>query len=709
MLIVPVVLFVMAAFPATVLAEGGHLNARIDLEFLGSNTETEDKETGETTETDFFRFEREYDIELQKEIYRYLSFRAGGLFELTDTDTFTDGDHSEIPERSGRVFAELNLENPLYTWGVAYRRIRSDFDRTSSQKTTDHREEVSVLSRWRPVGFPMFDMNYDYLHFWDEEDDRDSVLNRLTLQSRYNYEDFSYDYLYTLNDNVEKFDRPGALIQTHNGNIGYSTRFFNDRLSVSESLRLNYQTLQPKREGEIELLVNEPRASLFLQDDDSEDSWTPDDLTDALAGDSIIIASSTLPPVRASAGLRFEIATDVDAIHLLPEVGDGFAAPSVIAGISFIWDVYISDDGLSWNVHGPVTWEYDTLENRFTISFPIVETRYLKVVTTRESITDPDPVVIGSIQPYTTVPVDPGTELQDFDLAFSHGLQWKITDKVTASHDLFLRYQESQPSANERTIVTNSVSVYATLHPRVFASARVLRSDVSQSGREDTVNHAYSASVTANYFDTLRQTFVYSGNHNDDSRGTSYTNSLLLRTDADLYRGWSANLDLGFSSRESTLDVGTTTTFLRVGTDVRPHRTLNFAIDYRVALNTEAGASSTIDQTARFQGFWVPIRTLSFFAAIGLRHKESQRESLEVDQDYSASWSPFPDGALRFSVGASLSKDKMGNEIKSLSPQIDWRILRTTFLNLSFNIGTIESETQMSHVKSVRATLRTSY
>jgi hypothetical protein len=198
------------------------------------------------------------------------------------------------------------------------------------------------------------------------------------------------------------------------------------------------------------------------------------------------------------------------------------------------------------------------------------------------------------------------------------------------------------------------------------------------------------------------------GDYNEGSR-KSTGNSIFLRTDADLYEGWGADLDLGYSWQSPLEGADNTSATLRVSTNIDPNPRLNFTLDYLVSWNTEKGEPSTIDQNARFQGFWIPVRTLSFFASVSLRHKESEGEGLKVAQNYAVSWAPFPDGWLDLSLAYNRSVDTDGNETWAISPQIDWQITRTTFLNLRFNFGTIESDRQTSDVMNIRATLRASY
>jgi hypothetical protein len=706
-------IFVIACSPATVMAEGVDLNIMTDLEYLYSNIETEDKVTGEKTETDFSRFKQEYDIELLKEIYPYLNLRLGGLFELIDTGTSSDGSHTETDERSAWLFAELNLDNPLYTAGAAYRRREFEFNPEDIPQTRISREEYSGLFRWRPVGFPRFDLDFNRFHIWDDAETRDSVLDRFILQSRYDYRDFSYDYTYTRNDENDRIDGFGTLTQIHNGNMNYSTRFFNDRLLVNGAVRLNYQTLEPTGEGEIERPTTAPGSEFYLLDD--SDPGTLQEVDAAHPLTLVNIGRNAAPVIGVGVGLDFGLPTDVDTLYVLP-LADAqdplLATPGEIAWVAgfYTWSVFSSDDQLTWTLVTPAAEaNYNVFDNRFEISFPpVIGTRYIKVVTAPR-LSAPGEIRIAEIRAFTTIPVSPGMVIEDFDQTYNLGLQWAITDRTTTSYDGLFRMMETEPFDLKRTTLTNSISLRHIFGPRLFANARLLRTDTTETERDDAVNHSYTASITADYLDTLRQTLIYSGRHDKEGSRTGTANSIFLRTDADLYKGWSADVDLGYSWQSPLDGDDNTSATLRISTDVDPNPRLSFSLDYLVSWNTEEGRPSSIDQYARFQGFWHPVRTLSFFGAVSLRHKQSEGEGLKIAQDYSVNWAPFPDGWLNLSLAYNYSVDTNNNETRVFSPQIDWQIARSTFLNLRFNLGTFESERQTSDVKNIRLTLRASY
>ena len=65
---------VIASDPASVMAETGRINARVELEYLYSDIENEDEITGEKTDSDLSRLKQKYDLELQKELFPFLEF-----------------------------------------------------------------------------------------------------------------------------------------------------------------------------------------------------------------------------------------------------------------------------------------------------------------------------------------------------------------------------------------------------------------------------------------------------------------------------------------------------------------------------------------------------------------------------------------------------------------------------------------------------------
>jgi len=700
--IVPVFLFVTAFSPVAVLAEGGRIRASTDLIYIGTNADTKNKLTGEETETDRSYFLQQYDLEIQKEIYPYLSFRTGGLLKLTDSTTtrVSDGEGKEradFDERLGRVFAELNLDNPLYTGRASYH--WSELKETNDVTEKLFREEYDGRLRWRPEGLPSFDLNFNRFHLYDDDKTRDRLDDRLRIESRYDYEGLTSDYTYTRLDSEEKFLDSGSLTQIHDGGARYSHSFFGDRVSATGAFRLRQTTLEPSGEGVFKLPTDPPVSQFSIPDDSDPILSIEDDYRPLGEGRIGVVFLSDVEWV--SFGLDFATETEVDTIYVLPTEDARDLA-------SLVWTVYISDDRLTWREHWIVpasTYEAD--DNRFELSFPGVSTRHIKVRT--ESQLTIEEIRVAQLEAFTTVFGSEGLKVKNFVQNYNLGLRWAITDRTTTSYDGFYRRQENATLDRRKTTLTNSLRLQHIFSPIFIGNARVLRTDGTATEEGDVASHLYSASLRANYLDTLNQTLVYSGKHDRKELGAGSADSLILRTNADLYRDWSMNLDLGYSWRRPIDDVKGTVALLRFGTDVAPSGKLHFALDYLASWRNEKGESTNFDQNASFQAFWVPFRTVSLFGRVDLRHKESADEGLVVAQKYSLNWAPFPDGTLNFTFAYNQILETRDVESRIFSPQVEWRITRNALLTVRFNFGTIESETEESDVRNLRAELNIFY
>jgi len=712
-----VVALVIASAPASVMAQGGRIDLRADLEYQYSDIERKDSNTGERTDSEFSRFKQKYDVDLQRELFPFLEFRAGGIFEFIDVSNVTDQTDPQFPQKTSShektrwLFTELNLDTPLYAAGAAYRRQKIEFNPRFFPKTEISREEFAGIASWRPVGLPLIDLNVENTHTWDEADTVDRDDDRLVFKTRYDYQDISTDYTYTRNDTDEKIEDKGVLLQIHNVGAQYATDFFDGRLQLNSAARFNYQNQDPHGDKVIEKPTSPVGLGFFYTDDDDPDTLTPVGPGDPL---TTINIGRNGPFNPVSVGLAFGFPTEVNRVHILPLVDPDdplLASPAEIASVAddYVWTVFWSDDQLNWTELNVVQAIYTVIDNRFEITFERVDAaRFIKVVTNPQPDA-PGEIRTSVIRAFTTLDVPPGKDVEDLDTTMNLGLRWFVSDKTQVSYETLFRYQDSKPFDLTKKTFTNSVSLQHIFNSIFFANARVLRTDGTETLKKDTTHHSYTASLEADYFETLHQSLVYSGVHDEEQLGTSYTNSIFLRTNADLYEGWSSNLDLGFSAKNPVEGGNINTSTVRIGTDVDPNPRLKLLADYRFAWNTESGEPSFIDHNARFQGFWVPLRTLSFFAAVRLRYRERERQGLEVAQDYSVNWAPFPDGLLRFSLGYNRTVDTNSNTTSALSPQIDWQVTRTSLLTLRFNLGTIETDQDERDVKNLRLTFRTFY
>ena len=127
-LIVPAFIGAGAVLPPKCLAEVPQITLQTDLEYIYSLIDTEDNDTGDVVDSEFNFFRHKYNLELRNKIFPYLSFLGGARIELIDSRTDSDGLETGFDQRTTRAYAELDLDNPLYSLGTAYRRREFTFD-----------------------------------------------------------------------------------------------------------------------------------------------------------------------------------------------------------------------------------------------------------------------------------------------------------------------------------------------------------------------------------------------------------------------------------------------------------------------------------------------------------------------------------------------------------------------------------------------------
>jgi hypothetical protein len=413
-------------------------------------------------------------------------------------------------------------------------------------------------------------------------------------------------------------------------------------------------------------------------------------------------------------GLEFESTTEVDTVYVFPVENAGnpaLASPGEIAAVagSFTWRVFLSDDQRSWSEQPGVFDTYSVFENRFEITFsPDEDARFIKVVTTPVTSATGE-IRIARLSAFATVDAGDELKIETFTQLYNYGARWTISDRTRATYEGSLRIRQRQPMDTEKTTLLNSVGIEHEFSPMFYGDIRVLRNDVTETDLDDTTRHTYNASLTGDYLPTLSQTLTYNGHYDQLGDLSGHGNALLLRTNADPYRDWSLNVDLGFTAKTPVVGPETTSTYFRLATNIAPHPTLSFTLDYFGSWDTDDLRGASFNQIFRFRGFWTPIPTLSLFAAINLRDFERDAQGLRIFQNYSINWSPFPDGLLNFTVAYNQTIDTMNNESRILSNAIRYQVTRTTLLTLSFDVGTIESPTDIRDVKILRVNFRTFY
>ena len=701
------VLTVITVSPGVARTEGINLFTEFDFSQVESNIFR--KDTGEKTESDSTRFKQNYNLNATKTVYPYLNFRGGGIFQLENLDSTTDGIATDSEERTIQPFLELNLNNPLFGAGLGYRKAEIEKSGAGIPGSKDSRDEYNALLRWRPTDLPRFDLRYTRTHTFDEPETVDSVENLFTLDTRYEFKGLRLGYSYTFNEKKDEVTDLASLREIHEVRVDYSRRASRNRFHLATGYKINYSTTEFSGAGVISIPV--PRSGgRFSLDGTPEDGPSLASNVSLIDGDfsvssGIDIGLAGDETTQTNIGLDFGFPARVDTVFVWLDR----RLSSSVAG-SFAWAVYTSpdnEDTSTWTLHAVVFPAiFGTFQNRFEIIFPPVEARFLKVVTRPLS-----PAVAGApsfpnifiteMEAFARLPGGKGFAFTEIDQASYFDLRGKITDRTSMGYDLSFRRRESDPIGDRKTSISNSVELAHKFSGMFTGNARLLRTDTSSRGieRETSVNYSYSASVRASYLDTFSQILTYSGTYVTDKDGTGNANSMFLRSNAQLYLNWSAFLDLGYNLTDPQQGERTTSTFARIGTNLIPNRKVTINANYKATKTTTSDPdreSSIMKQEGGFQVFITPLPTVSLVGDLKFVKDDGSSRTFK---NYSANWSPFPEGALQlfFVYNETLisEEDRIDTFI---GPSLVWKVTRYTFLDISYNVT--ESDTRFEKQRS---------
>jgi len=695
------------------------LRFRGDWEITTTDSEFTNNATGERIDSSSTRTNQQYNLDFTKNLFPNLTLLGGALYELTNTDTSTDGQDFETDETFLRPFARLDLNTPLYQAGAEYRHTRIDNDFNGDFSTTDKQDSLITFFGYRPVGLPEITVRYNQFHSYNDDDTRDLLEKTWQLESTYNpIDELRLFYFYQRDEDEDRNRDTVSGNQRHTGRIDYSRQFIDNRVSMNTGYQINYNIQELPSTGFADTEIS-PVAGLFSIDDTPQDG-------PALAVNNALIDGLLSVPTGIDIGLGGDettltnigvdlgLPTDINRILLWV---DRRLTPAVAS--SFTWEIYVSPDNLdtsTWNLVATIAAApFGTFDNRFELLFPTVTTRFIKVVTRPLS-----PIVPGSgsfpnifvteIEPFLRIAnVEFIDELETVDHNYNLTLTGRITPRTVLGYDFFYRFREQDLSVlddtDERSELSNGLFLRHTFNPIFSTSARILRTD-TDINEQKTVDYTYSASLRAQYIDTFNQTLTFSGTRNEQDDGTDTTNALFLRNNAILLRGWSAFLDLGYTWEDNQLVGEQTTTEVRLGTDFQPHRTLTVTLDGR-RQTTDVQDPQIEDFTEtdyNIQAFYVPFPTISLFGKLSVRDRQDRRNTV---QNYSVNWSPFPDGALQFSFAYTETlRPETDSEERSYGPAIDWTISRHLFWEAQYTISQGETDTTETDTNSLRTEFR---
>lgn len=511
-------------------------------------------------------------------------------------------------------------------------------------------------------------------------------------------------------DNIDAFE---TLEQNHNGKINYSHNFFNKRLFLSTGYQIRYNTFEVPSSTDVESPLLRS-AGLSSLDNTPGDGLALDPNPALIDGNlaasvGLNIGLNGDETTLVNMGIDFGFPVDVDKIHIWVDR----RLSSSVAN-SYFWSIYTSPDNLdtsTWTLQTTLfPAVFGTFDNRFEISFPSINTRFIKVVTRPLSPAVPGAaafpdIFVTEMEAFIT---ESGLDSEKIDHNYNLNLRGKLTDKTSIGYNLFYLSKEEDPLSEKRTELTNGIYVRHIFNQVFSASTNFSQTDRKKND-EESVEYIYAASLKADYWKNFRQVLTYSGMETKEKDGSSSTNSIFLRTNTDLYRGWSALLDTGYNWSEPLESVPKTSTIIRADTNLVPNDKITINMNYAVTNTKENGGENrdTSKTEWGFQAFLTPFRALIF----NFRFYElDQDDSKSTLYNYSANWSPFPDGDLQFFFTYTETlRPEIGQKDRNIGPSLKWSLNRHFFLDMAYNITSSETILQTTDSDSFNVNLKINF
>lgn len=697
-------LLLLTFLPGSLYADAIHLLS--ELNYFKVKSDSEDRQTQQTESSTTDRFKQTYRIDINKDLFPTLKTNSGVQVEMDNYKT--NGDTGDTDNRNQQVLPYFDAEwrNSLYALSGGYQERYEKLSGSSFPETgRDYSKSYNLRGEWRPVDFPRVDASYIHTHRYDEPRTRDKETDIFLLNSRYEYENYEFLYNYLRNDDQNLFNDTSTLTTTHNGRVRYYQNYLDGRLSLNAGLRAEYSTQEFSGSGSRDFAVSPAGSGFFFIDDDANPG-NIDPVFDyrpmTEAGDSLDLVNERFLDI----GLDF--GENVEANMLKLSLNGELDANSNISNSSN-WKVYVSNDQDNWQPRVVTSIDYLRAENLLEIRFtPSAEHEYLLVVYSRPTpVEQISPVNVTFIRAFATRDLDDGSELTTHSYNGQLGLNWQASSKTKVIYSLNVQERDSSMFDDQRLRIDNGLNV-VHLFNRIFTgTGRVSKSDLWEEWQHSSSIYSYSAKLTGHYLDTLNQSLIYSGSLNQDDDGDTLTNSIILRTNAELYRGWDVAFDQGYNWQSPAEGVDSSNFFIRIENSLAPHPNYNLIADYSINWEKKSGDDVVRSDTGRLRWFWVPRDTISIGGEVRLRR--SDQGSTDVSWEYSASWLPLRDGTLQCSVSYSESQDMDDFRTRSYGPNLTWDVTPYATLSASYSQGYSESSTSTDNFENAQLNFRIYY
>jgi hypothetical protein len=667
--------------PHITFAEIVNIRANADMSYSQSKATSA---LGETTSS--WSLNQNYNLNLSKRLTRTITFSSNVSLSIRD---------SKGGERRESIFPffTLNFSPPK----LARRWYNLSFSYNVTQ--TAPSEGVNIRSTFTSVSlnlpferWPAISLNYNRSTTQDDLSPHilDTVGNTIGLRTSYGFEflgtEASASYSFSGDSTENKPGKTKSDSVRHFVGTGFSRSFWKERISTSANFGFRYsqsttESLGAPQRFQTGFPANQGVSSIFTGTsfDATDPSFTNNALIDgnisASAGIDINAQSSNIV-------IGFDTAQELNEINLNITTA---LTKAIIDTLLFGWELFTSDDGISWTSFGVQLPVYEEIPSRrFVFSFTERTARFFRLVNTNAPNTG-SPIEVAEMEGLGFILATPSqsfTSTQTGDFG-GFGISFAATKDLTIRYSASYSHTHDDLSDRDSTGVTQSVSLGYTVIPRYLSLSTSFATSSSKStGSATGGNRSYSLSFFSSPLPTLggslglRRSESLSGGDK-----ISRSDALSAGVDIGLYRGVDLTVRSNLSESTSFTDNSKLQSITFLG-DIRlqPWKPFSVLMGGLVSRNESESKGVKSSSTTESLGGSFNLSLSQKFSISG-----SYRILPDFSQSYNVSWRPTRNINSSARVGFSEDSTNFG-------ASLNWRPLRRLSLNLGYN-GTRSEET----------------
>ena len=713
-----IIVFLLTLAPFRGVYAGDDVHGSADLSYRSSETKTAQKKESAWSITQL------YNLGLAKEFTSKVNFAADVNINVTENVAETDGEKT-IDTKTTRLYPDmrLNVSNEYFDADAGYRldergldvlTVVSDEDRLTTE--TWNYDFYTKLGKYPKVRLHYDqDKRFDHLSVHETNTRTDRFLGN--AHYAYKFLNLYYDYTNeTSNDYVKDSTRKTNI---HDGRIDFRRSFWGNKMTSYGSYSINERKAETETRGEaLEVAEQEAASTGLYAQDTTPASSTLNDRPDLVDGDKATttgIDIGLIGNTYQNIGLDLIVSTEIEKLYL-------YTTPPALLfdKNAFTWAVYSSSDsaaGIWTEIVSTASFDYDTNQQRFEISFGKTSARHFKVVNTANDghtleVTEIEGYAVRTQAPYsttedvtTTHTVQANLGFRPFDwLSFTYDLNQdnrkNETDGDSATEKLLRQYLSG--------LIEKGFQVHKYLEVRPYYQKRLeYEGEDSEDSEEETTRRST---------DTYRLYFVSSPlttldtdlslNHwvvQEESETQSKTSSALLHIAAKLREGADLDID-GDMTRSENPSTDSELTTRSIYSKLRLELTsvLTAEIEHNINyLKTEAPSGDTADRASNTEVtlYWRPSHDFYFRGSCGVdRNAESGDKT--AHQDYNVNW------LLTDKIQLSMDYAKARNDTDTISYSSDlsWNLSQVFTLRFGYDRNCREADTQ-TDIRTVTADL----